>query len=210
MFDELPDELSRFKKWLPGFKLTHSLFLYGQVHVVFRPKSTADASAISELKEHSTRLRKVWWNSVLIPALRSLPPNTRTRRYNIVRTVQETDILPRYARLYEEDIADIDQALQASVVDDFEWFFICFGFGQRKLLEEDESLGPEAFGLGTLFDLSNIVKISLHLAVNLTCTDELYSLFWHRKRTYSWIQGVLLRDNFRNGNTGGDIRGVEL
>ena len=45
MFDELLDELSSFKKWLPGFKLTYSLFLYGQIHAVFRSKSTAAASA---------------------------------------------------------------------------------------------------------------------------------------------------------------------
>ena len=131
LFDELPDELSSFNKWLPGFKPIYSVLPYSDVYVVLRPKSTAAASVILEWKEHTKHLPKLWWNSVLIPALRSLPPNTQTRCYNIIQTVQVTDILPRYARLYEEDIAYIDQALQAPVgeMDDFEWFFICFGFG---------------------------------------------------------------------------------
>ena len=80
-------------------------------------------------------------------------------------------------------------------MDDFKWCFICFGYRQRKLPEDESSLGPEPFGLGAMFDLSNIVKISLHIAVNLTCTYALHSLFWHRERTYSWIQGESFRIN---------------
>jgi hypothetical protein len=203
LFDELPAELSSFNKWLPGFKLTSSVVPYSDVYVVFRPKSTAAANVISEWKEHPKKLPKVWFMVVLIPALRCLPPNTRTRRFNGLQTIQQTDLLPSYVRLYNEDIVSIDQALLAPVgeMDDFNWFFMCHGFGQRKLLEEDDSLSPEAFGLGIMFDLTNIVKISLHIAINITCADASYSLFWHRERTHNWIQGEsFICLHARNGN----------
>ena len=48
---------------------------------------------------------------------------------------------------------------------------------------EGEILGPEAFNLPAVFDLSRTVIVSIHLAINFTCKDKTVSLFWHRTRT---------------------------
>ena len=49
-----------------------------------------------------------------------------------------------------------------------------------------ETLGPEAFRLGEMFDLSMAMIVSIHLAMNFKCKDMSYSLFWHHQKTYTW------------------------
>ena len=189
VFDQLPTDLSRFERWLPSFKLVESTPL-SPVYVILRPKSSATAHKVAEWSKQWQNLPKVWWMSVFIPAIRSLPVDTRTRRFNTVRTFGVTGLLPTYMRLYKEDIVPLDQALNNPMhqLDDFEWFFISYGYGQRKELEEGEPLGPGAFGLSDMFDLTSITKISLHIALNFSFTDRTYSLFWDLEETYRWIQ----------------------
>ena len=189
LFDDLPAELASFNKWLPAFRLTDSIVPYCSVYVILRPKPTASANVILEWQTHTKNLPRLWWNSVFIPALRFLPADTRTSHFNIIRTVQRTGILPSCMHLYDEDMANLDIALDAPTcgMDDFKWYFMIYGYGQRKLIDEAESLGPESFGLGEMLDLTKVSKISLHIAINFACTDTSYSLFWHRERTYGWI-----------------------
>lgn len=175
--------------WLPGFKLTDSVVPYTHVYVILNPKSSTPPHVLSEWMSNQRNLSKVWWDSIFIPALLSLPVTTRTRHFNIVRTAQITHILPSYVRLYDEDMVALDQALHAQrEMDDFEWFFIVSAFGQRRLLREGEILGPEAFGFNEMFDLTKAIKVSIHIAMNFVCTDSTYSLFWHRQRTFGWIR----------------------
>jgi hypothetical protein len=96
-----------------------------------------------------------WWTKVLIliPALHMLPAASRTRRFNNTSTFQATGILPRYIRLYSEDVCQLDHqlAVVTRTVEEFNedqsWHFLYNTFRHRMELKEDEELGPEAFGL---------------------------------------------------------------
>ena len=189
LFNELPTNLTSFERWLPGFKLLPDACTQpSSVHVILRPKSSATALDLSEWQKNNRNLLNMWWTSIFIPAIRSLPQDTRTRRFNAVRAIQITGTLPTCMRLYEEDIVALDRALDARHLDDFEWYFTSFAYGQRKLLDEDEFVGPEAFGLGDMFDLTSVLKISIHIAMNFTSNDSMYSLFWALDPTFTWIR----------------------
>ena len=58
--------------------------------------------------------------------------------------------------LYNKDMVALDLDLHAQCeMDDFEWFITANAHGQRRLLREGEILGPEAFGLNEMFDLTS-------------------------------------------------------
>lgn len=189
LFETLPDNLSSYEHWLPGFK-----FLDGpvnSVHVVFRVKSDAATRDIHQAQNEEKGLAREWWTSVLLPAVHSLPEDTKTRRFNTPDTYQATRILPKYLRLYSEDLPLLHGALQEATMDSsfhhhLTWYFVCCRYGQRLQISEEEILGPEAFGLPAMFDLSREVIVSIHLAMNFTCRDKTISLFWHRTKTADW------------------------
>ena len=200
LFNELPTNLANFEQWLPSFKLLpDTCSPLSSVHVILRPKSSASAQDLSEWQKNYRNLLNVWWSSIFIPAIRSLPHDTRTRRFNAVRAIQITGMLPTCVRLYKEDIVALDRALDARQLDDFEWYFITFAFGQRKLLDEDEAVGPETFGLGDMFDLTSVLKISIHIAMNFTFNDRVHSLFWALEPTYTWIRCKFLPCDYYHG-----------
>jgi hypothetical protein len=89
-------------------------------------------------------------------------------------------ILPTYTRLYQEDIAMLDRALDAAtrvsaIGSDLDWFFVCWQLGQRHELELEEVLGPTAFGLSDLFDTSSCYKFSAHIGFNL-CSAQIWPI----------------------------------
>ena len=86
--------------------------------------------------------------------------------------MEDTHILPSYLRLYEEDLAALEEHLEVGDVDDFTWFFYSCKFGQRKLAKREEPLGAGAFGLDDCFDLSKALRVSLHLGVNFESRDN--------------------------------------
>lgn len=188
LFEMLPDNLSRYERWLPGFK-----FLDGPVnpvYVVFRVKSDANARDVHQLHEEKGLARE-WWTSILLPAIHSLSEDTRTRRYNTPSTFQTTRVLPKFVRIYSEDLALLHEALQEATMEcsfhlHLAWYFVSSKYGQRVELVAGEILGPEAFNLSAMFDLSRTVIVSIHLAINFTCKDKTVSLFWHRTRTADW------------------------
>ena len=192
LFATLPENLCNFETWLPGFRLVDGPA--AKVWVIFRPKSSATADDVSEWQTNCQNLPRVWWNCVLIPAVKSLPDSSRTRRFNAVHTFEVTQVFPTYMRIYREDLEAIDQALDDAPqqLSDFHWFFLCSSYGQRRELREDEQLGPSAFGLGDVFDLTSALRVSIHLAMNFKCTDDRFSLFWGYDRTFDWMQCELL------------------
>ncbi len=187
MFEKLPENLSQFEGWLPGFRLVDGPAERVWVWVMFRPKLSATADDMEEWKSNCQSLQRVWWNCVLIPAVKSLPDSSRTRRFNAVHTMEVTQVFPTYMRLYEEDLREVDQALDTTPqqLSDFSWFFVCFSYGQRKELEVGEPLSPGAFRLGEVFDFTSTLRVSIHLAMNFKCTDDNFSLL-------RWMQCELL------------------
>ena len=143
-FDRLPEELKEFEEWQPSFTLLSE----GEVRVVFRAKPVAAAEDLERWK--ATNLARVWWTTVLIPAVHSLPAGSRTRLFNATATIQATGIPPSYLRLYAEDMRDLDVALSDATANsplnvDLSWWFLHARFGHR--CELDGEVGPEAFGL---------------------------------------------------------------
>ena len=189
LFEPLPSTLANFDKWVPSFKLVDGVI--GPIRVVFQPKPGSDPNDIEQWQTHQATLSQTWWETVLIPAVGALPPDTWTRRFNTTATFQSTHLKPIYIRVCKEDITALDQTLanatQNSTLDqNLEWYFLCEVYGQRQLLQRGEELGPESFGLGSAFDLSNTAKFSAHIALNVKCIDPAYSLFWYTRNTFSW------------------------
>ena len=186
-FGPLPEHLSEYEKWLPALRLVDGSV--GALMILLRPKHTATVAEMAEWKRNAQSLPALWWTSVLIPALQALPRSSRTRRHNAVDTTEETLILPTYLRLYEDDVPALDGLLAGRGLADFNWFFYCCKFGQRKLLETGQSLGPGSFGLDDGFDLTSALLVSLHLALNFGCVDTTCSLFWSFDETRRWMSG---------------------
>lgn len=67
----LPTHLSGFEKWLPAFKLMDGIISY--ISVVFRPKNSASARDIGQWQEQQATISPTWWQTILIPAIDSLP-----------------------------------------------------------------------------------------------------------------------------------------
>ena len=188
LFDPLPRDLADYNKWLPGFKL-----LRNGMHVVLRAKMDATPMNLRSEQEQQSSLQNKWWMSIFIPALNSLPDECRTRLFNATQTIQRTKIMPEYIRIYKEDLPLLDRALQDVLgLDDLDWYFVQWMYGQRMDLEEDEHLGPDAFRLGDMFNLSSATKFSIHIALNFACKDSNYSLFWNRNRALNWSSGEFL------------------
>ena len=66
MLEQFPANLSQSEQWLPGFKLKDSPVA---PHLPTKVNTTADN--LSEWQEQCSSLARVWWNSVLIPAVHS-------------------------------------------------------------------------------------------------------------------------------------------
>ena len=187
LFPDLPRNLSDYNKWIPYFQLFYGFV--GLIRVIFRAKDEASQTNLQQWQ--SQVLARVWWQSILIPAVHSLPFHSRTRRANTTGTHLATKILPTYIRMYDEDMAALDAALTSTTLlsnlnQDLDWYFVCWQMGQRRLLKVGEELGPKAFGLSDAFDLSSCCKFSAHLALNLRSTDPAYSLFWDTDVTFHW------------------------
>lgn len=124
---------------------------------------------------------------VLLPAISALE-TSRTRRYNTVETALSTGILPKYVRLYPEDLAELDEEATTSSphFTSLTWFFALYKFGRFFLFCPVDTLGPESFGFGSMFEVDRLDSISVHLALNFASDDNMYDLFWNRQRIKDW------------------------
>ena len=190
IFEYLPDNLKEFQAWQPSFRLVAGSGT-SDVMVVFRPKPEAVPDNVKKWREEQSNLPRTWWTKILIPALHLLPAASRTRRFNTTAAFQATGTLPKYIKLYHEDLEQLEHNLAVAsqtspFKDDLSWHFMHAMFGQRQDLKEDEQLGPEAFGLGRMFDLSKVCRFCAHVAMNFVCLDPAYSLLWNRENTKHW------------------------
>ena len=193
LFETLPADLSLYERWLPGFKFVDAPM--NSVHVVFRTKLDATADDMCGVRGEERSLAREWWMSILLPAVHSLPEDTKTRLFNTITTFQTTGILPTYLRIYSDDLPLLSSTLQDATMESslhhhLSWYFVYCKYGQRHEIAEGETLGPEAFRLGAMFNLSTATVVSIHLAINFKCKDKRYSLFWHRQKTFSWSTSV--------------------
>ena len=87
---------------MPCFRLMD--YPGGHVKVLLRLGPNTTDQEGDEWQEAERELPKMWVKQVLIGAVKSLPESTRTRLYNIPQTTEETGILPKYVRIYQEDL----------------------------------------------------------------------------------------------------------
>jgi hypothetical protein len=164
------------------------------VLVFFHLKADAAARDGDQWKEAEKGLLQAWIRSVLLPAIASLDTSRRTRQYNAVETALESQIQPKFFRIYREDLEELDQALEvatssASNLTSLSWIFGLQKFGQRRLFCGRDVLGPQSFGFGSMFNVDLLDAVSVHLALNFACEDEDYELFWDRARIHVWMRG---------------------
>ena len=144
-------------------------------------------------KKAERGLPQLWVRHVLLPAVASLETSRRTRRFNAVETALSTDILPKYVRLYREDLDELDEKLEeatssSSYFTTLMWFFALYKFG-RFLCCTRDTLGPESFGFGSMFQADRLDSVSVHLALNFSSNEDMYDLFWDRLRIKDWTRG---------------------
>ncbi len=167
----------------------------GPLGVIFRPKPNTTPSNMEQWDY--TTITRTWWMTVLIPAIHSLAEDSRTHLHNNPATHKATGILPKYFRIYREDVDELDLALaDASVTSpldsDLCWYFACWQFGQQQQLMEGDEVGSHAFGLSEAFQLGDVCRFSAHLAMNIRHNDPRYSLFWNCSKLNSWCHCELL------------------
>ena len=97
------------------------------------------------------------------------------------------------------DLDELDQKLEefiswSSHFASLTWFFAVCKFGQCFLCTT-ESLGPETFGFGYMFEGDLLDSVSVHLALNFSSDEEEYKFFWDHLRIYTWAR---VRATFRN------------
>ena len=138
-------------------------------------------------------LPQLWTRHMLLPAIAPLEMSRRTRRYNAVETALSTDVLPKYVRLYREDLDELDQKLEkatsSSRFTSLTCFFILCKFEQRFLFCTRDMLGPESFGFGSMFKVDLLDSISILLCLNFSSDEDEYELFWDRPRIHAWARG---------------------
>ena len=76
----------------------------GHIKVLLRLGPNITDQEGDEWQEAERELPKMWVKQVLIGAVKSLPESTRTTLYNIPQTTEETGILPKYVRIYQDDL----------------------------------------------------------------------------------------------------------
>ena len=196
LFETLPSTLSHYQEWMPGFDIFPDSHPNGSVMVVFRPKNTACPTDVEQWRVNQKNLLDTWMKTVLMPAVDSLPRDSRTRLNNASHTCLSTGLLPKYVRIYGEDVEELDgtlpHATALSPMDkELSWFFLFVRLGQRHQLQPGEELSPQSFGLEDEFDLSRTLRFSVHLAMNLSSVDPAFSVFWNRQELRRWCQGEL-------------------
>lgn len=192
LFRALPPHLSEFESWMPSFKLMEASG--ASVQVIFRLKQDAAVRDANEWKKAERGLPQLWARHVLLPAIASLETSRRTRRFNTVETALSTDILPKYVRLYREDLDELDAKLEEATSSSthfttLRWFFALYKFGQRFFFCTGDTLGPESFGFGSMFQADRLDSVSVHLALNFSSNEDMYELFWDRLWIKEWTRG---------------------
>ena len=79
--------------------------------VVFRLKDTACATDVEQWRVNQKNLLETWMTTVLVPAVESLPQDSRTRLNNASHACLSTGVRPKYIRMYGEDVEELDGTL---------------------------------------------------------------------------------------------------
>ena len=95
-----------------------------------------------------------------------------------------------YVIIYGEDVDELDSAIPhqtalAPFNEELFWYLLCARVGQCHLLQPGEKLGPQSFGLAEELDLSQTVRFSVHLVMNVSSVDNAFSLFWNSEELRS-------------------------
>ena len=95
--------------------------------------SDTTTNYLQEVQDHGNLMRE-WWMTVFLPAINSLPEDSKTRLFNATSTALTTGILPTYVKIYPADVHSLNRAMhhmESGLNDHFSWYFICSKFGQR-------------------------------------------------------------------------------
>lgn len=182
-------EHRKYGRFLPGFKFVE--IPGASLNVVGVLKRQASLDAIEETMKDPSCVAMVFFTKILNRAISCLPLCTRTRRNNLTQTSQQH--LPRYYRLYSEDIPDLSLqiriALRSLPCDEqYTFYFVYVKLGQQQ----QTTLPLTLHGLNLDMVIADVRKIeysSCHLAINLSHMADDYSLFWDATRTAIFLKG---------------------
>ena len=128
IFEYLPDNLKEFQARQPSFRLVAGPRI-SDVMVVFRPKPEAVPDNVKKWREEQSNLPCTWWTKILILALHLLLAASRIWRFNTTATFQATGTLPKYIKLYHEDLKQLEHNLAvvsqiSPFKDNLSWYFM--------------------------------------------------------------------------------------
>ena len=121
---------------------------------------------------------------IVTPAIRRLPPSSRTRKNNLA-----LDFTPSCFRIYPEDLTrfsrNIDLAFRSLPHDfPFRYHFLYVKYGQQLSIPDLRTLD-----LGLVTRPRKLALSSVHVAVNYTHQDSHFSIFWDRPQTTTFLFG---------------------
>ena len=123
-----------------------------------------------------------------------MPVSTRTRTNNLTNTSRQSHSVPKFYRLYLEDISALSNkikhlSLALDATHPYTYDFAFYLFGQQVLQDFPLTLATTKLS-DAIFDESMIEIASIHYAINLTHVDPNHSVFRGTERTSAYLSGA--------------------
>lgn len=157
-------------------------------------KKNGDLRLIEDFATSRELFREQFYFRVLNPAIRHLHPSTRTRKNNLALSVHGSKTLPKYYRIYPEDVVTLSRNIKLacrSLPSDFPYiyYFMFYKFGQQSVVSGQVSLSRA--GLRPVVrSINRIDCASVHYAVNFSHGDEdNFEVFWNADATSRLMPG---------------------
>ena len=176
--------------YVPGFKFAD--MAGGNLSVVGFLKPTTSEEQVKEFD--LSQFSSTFYTKILNKAINSMPVSTRTRTNNLTNTSRQSHSVPKFYRLYLEDISALSNkikhlSLALDATHPYTYDFAFYLFGQQVLQDFPLTLATTKLS-DTLFDESMIEIASIHYAINLSHVDPNFTVFWGTERTSAYLSGA--------------------
>lgn len=192
-YGSLPVPLKSYEGWKPSFAF--AAVPGGVVNVVGFPRTTSTLADVRESFEEVQKLPSLYLLKVLIPAMKQLPFNSRTRRNNLLQSYEESEQLPTYLRVYPEDLSRLSNAI-VRVSDSWSPLFFTFmtwRFGQQMRVTSPLSL--ENTMIDQIVNPTKVEGACYHVAFNFGSIRRDMSHFWFLYTAEKLFPGKLTQRN---------------
>lgn len=183
------DDHKKHATFYPGFKFV--AMPGADLMVVGVLNKDACLDEMDDVKRNLPTVASTFFRQLLNPALLTLSPECRTRQHNLAMCGRR--ILPRYYRLYPEDINELFASIRARMRARngdilFDYFFVYYKYGQQLRFSLPFSLQTVSIN-AIVASMDRVECISCHLAMTFGHVDDNMSVLWDLDKTASAFRG---------------------